>query len=169
MEASWRITDYLTLNAALGSIDASYDDFPGAQCIVANASGDFEDPDCVDGEENLAGKKLERSPDTEFNLSLDLHKPVSDSLILLGGASIYYSGGYTVRQDFHPLGIQDKFTKWDLRLGLTNAKDTWEVAFVGRNLGDKRIIQHAYEIAGSNFVAESRGRLVMLEATWRIR
>lgn len=169
VEASWRMNESFTLNASLGNVDATYVDFPGAQCIVVNVAGDLKDPNCVDGNANLAGEKLERSPDTEFNLSLDMHRPLFSSLILVGGISVYYSDTYTVRQDFHPLGIQDSFTKWDLRLGLTNAADIWEIAFLVRNLGDERIIQHAYEIAGSNFVTESRGRSMMLEATWRFR
>jgi len=45
--------------------------------------------------------------------------------------------------------------------------DTWEVAFVGRNLTDKMVLQHAYEIAGSNFVSFSRGRTLTFEALMR--
>ena len=32
----------------------------------------------------------------------------------------------------------------------------------------ERVIQHAYEIAGSSFVSESRGRTITLEATYRM-
>jgi hypothetical protein len=53
----------------------------------------------------------------------------------------------------------------DLRLALADAQDTWEVAVIGRNLTDVDVIQHAYEVAGSNFVSFSTGRTITLQGT----
>ncbi|MEZ5557835.1 MAG: TonB-dependent receptor [Pseudomonadales bacterium] len=167
LEGTWQATDSLRLSGALGFIDATYDKFMGAQCIVADADGNFKDPTCVDGFEDLSGEKLERSPDWELNLAADWQTQITDNLLLMTNVSMYHSDDYDVRQDFHPLGHQDAFTKWDARIGIGNLNDTWELAFIGRNLTDERIIQHAYEIAGSNFVTESRGRTMTLEATFR--
>lgn len=167
LEGSWLATSNLQLSGALGYVDATYDEFLGAQCIVIDAAGTPQDPNCVDGEEDLSGERLERSPKWEANLSADWQAEIGRNLLFLTSLSMYYSGNYYVRQDFHPLGKQDSFTKWDLRLALASASDTWELAFLGRNLGDERIIAHAYEVAGSNFVAESIGRTLTLEFTYR--
>ena len=45
--------------------------------------------------------------------------------------------------------------------------DRWEVAVIGRNLGDEMTIQHAYNIAGSQFQNLSIGRSVTLEGRVR--
>ena len=148
-------------------MDAKYDQFMGAQCIVIDYEGTPEDPTCVDGDEDLSGKRLERSPRWEANLGVDWQKEVGQNLLFMASLAFYYSSNYYVRQDFSPAGLQDSFTKWDTRLALASSRDTWELAFLGRNLGNERIIAHAYEIAGSSFVAESIGRTLTLELTYR--
>lgn len=167
LESSWLATDNLQVNGSLGYVDAKYNKFLGAQCIVVDEAGTPEDPTCVDGQEDLSGKRLERSPKWEANLGADWQAPIGSNLLFLASTSLYYSSNYYVRQDFSPDGKQDSFVKWDARIALTNASDTWEIAFLGRNLTDERIIAHAYEVAGSNFIAESIGRTLTLEATYR--
>lgn len=167
LEGTWQATDRLRLSGALSVLDNEYDEYMGAQCIVASADGTFADPTCVDGEEDLSGEKLERTPDWEANLAADYSQPINDALWLNASLAIYYNDGYDVRQDYHPLGRQDNFTKVDVRLSLADAEDTWEVAVVGRNLGDEEVLQHAYEIAGSQFASFARGRTLSLEGTWR--
>jgi iron complex outermembrane receptor protein len=169
LEGTWQATDKLQLSAAVGHTDAEYDEFLGAQCIVADAEGTLEDPSCVDGEEDLSGERLERSPEWEANVRGDWQSQLTENLLLLANVSMYYSSDYYVRQDFHPLGRQDSFTKWDARISLASVADTWELAFLGRNLTDERVIQHAYEVAGSSFVAESRGRTLGVDFTYRFR
>ena len=80
---------------------------------------------------------------------------------------MYYSDEYFVRQDFSPLGKQDSFTKWDARVAIAAADESWEVGLVGRNLSDELTVQHAYEILGDDFVSLSRGRTITLDATYR--
>ncbi|NJN51584.1 MAG: TonB-dependent receptor [Gammaproteobacteria bacterium] len=87
--------------------------------------------------------------------------------MLFATVSLYYSDEYSVREDQHPLGIQDAYTKWDARLALTDTADTWEVALIGRNLTNEYVIQHAYEIAGANFASFSAGRTMTLQGTYR--
>ena len=167
IEGLWQATDALRLSGALAYLDTEYDDYPGAQCLVADASGAFRDPNCTDGSENLAGRPLQRTPELEVNLSANYETPVTDSMLLRVGATMYYSDSYHVQEDEHPLGVQDAYTKWNLRLALAAANDAWEVAFVARNLSDEQVIQHAYEIAGSYFNAIARGRTLSLEAIRR--
>lgn len=167
IEGNWQVIPELRINAALAYSNAKYKDFPGAECIVATVTGQFRTPGCIDGFENLKGERLERSPKWEGNLSVDWQRQITSGLVLMTQVAFYYSGDYNTRQDFHPLGEQDDFTKWDARIGLGNVDDTWEVAFVGRNLSDERVIQHAYEVAATNFVSESRGRSMFIEGTVR--
>ncbi len=167
IEGAWQATEELNFFAAVSYLDAKYDDFFGGECLIADEAGTFLNPGCVDGFEDLSGVKLDRTPDWEVALKTEYKKPVTNSMEFRGLVSMYYSDELEVRPDFHPLGKQDSYTKWDLRAGLGSIDDTWEVAVVGRNLGDEMVIQHAFEIAGSNFVALGNGRTVSLEGTWR--
>lgn len=167
VESVWQATDSLRLTGSFAYLDAKYKDYNGAQCLVADASGAFVNPDCTDGQENLAGRPLQRTPDLEVNLGADWETSVTDNMLFRLGVSMYYSDSYNVQEDEHPLGIQDSYDKWDVRLALADTADTWEVALIGRNLTDEKTIQHAYEIAGSYFNAVGVGRTMSLEATKR--
>ena len=167
VEAIFYPVEGLRLAGSISVIDAEYDDFFGAQCLVATAAGAFQDPTCVDGQEDLSGEGLERTPDWEGHLSADWVTELSDGMLFMAGVSMFHTDGYHTRQDFHPLGDQDSYQKWDVRLALGAADDSWEVALVGRNLTDEKVIQHAYEIAGSNFASISKGRMLTVEGTYR--
>ena len=157
----------LRLAGSVAVIDAKYAEFMAAQCLVANEQGGFENPDCVDGQEDLRGEKLERTPDWEAQFSADWVTTLSTDLELTVGLSMFHTDGYHTRQDFHPLGDQESYQRWDVRLALAGQSQAWEVALVGRNLTDEKVIQHAYEIAGSNFVSIGRGRMVTIEGLYR--
>ncbi|MDE0006467.1 MAG: TonB-dependent receptor [Rhodospirillaceae bacterium] len=166
IEGIVQATQNLRMNVAIAWVDATYDDFNQAQCPVGDDRRQL-DPDCVDGQADLSGHKLERVPEWEANVSLDWQSQLDNGMQLLAALNMYYSDDYSVRQDFAPLGTQDSFTKWDAYLGLAAADDRWEVGLSGRNLSNKYAIQHAYEILGDAFVSLARGRTIAVNALWR--
>ena len=157
------------MNSSVSFIDAEYDDFVGAQCVV-NSQGLPANSDCdpVSGTENQKGEKLERSPDTEFNISAIWESQLTDAVRLIATASYYYSDEYFVQPTQADYSTQDSFSKWDARLALASSDERWEIGITGRNLGDEMTIQHAYNIAGSEFRNLGMGRSVMLEAIFRM-
>jgi len=165
VESNFQATDNLQLSTAIAYLDHEFGEYDNAECIVKNNAGQFEDPTCVDGQEDLSGEELERTPNWEATLGADWESQVFGQYLFRANAALYYSGKMAMRQDFHPLGDQDSYTKVDLRLALADAQDTWEVAVIGRNLTDIDVIQHAYEVAGSNFVSFSTGRTITLQGT----
>jgi len=170
VELTWQATDNLRLSSSLAWIDATYDDFEGAQC-VQNSDGTPKNSDCVgagnSARENQAGEKLERSPDLEFNLNAMWESEISSNLLLRAAASVYYSDEYFVQPTQAVFSIQDSFTKVDLRVALAGIDERWEIGINGRNLGDEMTIQHAYNIAGNQFNNLSIGRTLTVEGLWR--
>lgn len=168
VEFSWQATGNLRLHSSISVIDAEYDDFVGAQCVV-NSAGQPANDDCdpASGTENQKGEKLERSPDLEFNLSAIWESQLSAAMRLKATASMYYSEDYFVQPTQADFSTQDSFTKWDARVALASIDDRWEVGLTGRNLSDEMTIQHAYNIAGSQFRNLGIGRSVSLEALFR--
>jgi len=170
LEVNFLATDNLQLNASLSWIDAEYDDFAGAQCVV-DANNNPVNDDCVgtgaDATENQAGEPLERSPDMEVNINAIWESQLTSALKLKGTASMYFSEEYFVQPTQAEYSTQDAFTKWDARLALAAVDDRWEVGVVGRNLTDEMVIQHAYNIAGNEFRNLGIGRTIRVEGVFR--
>lgn len=172
VELTWQATDNLRLHSSISYIDAEYDDFAGAQC-VENADGTFKNADCVVdpstgiGTENQKGEPLERSPDMEFNLTALWESQLTDALRLKASASVYYSDEFFVQPTQAAYATQDSFTKYDARVAVASSDERWEVAVTGRNLSDEMVINHAYNIAGSQFNALGMGRSVTVEGVFR--
>ena len=168
LELSWQATGNLRLHSSFSWIDAQYDDFAGAQC-VEDSSGSPKNADCdsVSNTENQKGEKLERSPDLEINLSALWESQLTDAIMLKASASMYRSGEYFVQPTQAAYATQDSFTKFDVRIALAASNERWEVGVTGRNLGDEMTIQHAYNIAGSQFRNLGIGRSYTLEGIVR--
>jgi len=168
VELTWQATENLRLHSSISYIDAEYDDFAGAQC-VENSNGTPANSDCdiATGTENQKGEPLERSPDMEFNLTALWESQLTDALRLKASASVYYSDEYFVQPTQAAYATQDSFTKYDARIAVASSDERWEVAVTGRNLSDEMVINHAYNIAGSQFNALGIGRSVTVEGVFR--
>ena len=168
VEVTWQASENLRLNSSISVIDAGYDDFAGAQCVEdANGAPANADCDPVSGTENQEGERLERSPELEFNLSALWESQITDTLLLKASASVYHSDDYFVQPTQAEYSQQDSFTKYDARVAVVAVDDGWEIALTGRNLGDEMVIQHAYNIAGSQFQNLGIGRSYYLEGVMR--
>jgi len=168
LEVSWQASANLRINSSISWIDAGYDDFAGAQCVVdSNGAPANSDCDPVSGTENQKGEKLERSPDMEFNLSALWESQLTSTMLLKASASIYHSDDYFVQPTQADYSTQDSFTKYDARIAVAANDERWEVALTGRNLSDEMVIQHAYNIAGNQFQNLGMGRSYTLEGVLR--
>jgi hypothetical protein len=136
---------------------------------VEDSSGSPKNADCdsVSNTENQKGEKLERSPDLEINLSALWESQLTDAIMLKASASMYRSSEYFVQPTQAVYATQDSFTKFDVRIALAASDERWEVGVTGRNLGDEMTIQHAYNIAGSQFRNLGIGRSYTLEGIVR--
>ncbi|MFT7218802.1 MAG: iron complex outermembrane receptor protein [Candidatus Azotimanducaceae bacterium] len=168
VEVSWQASANLRLHSSISVIDAGYDDFAGAQC-VEDASGAPANSDCdpATNTENQKGERLERSPEMEFNLSALWESQLTDTMLIKASASIYHSDDYFVQPTQAAYSQQDSFTKYDARVAVSANDERWEVALTGRNLSDEMVIQHAYNIAGSQFQNLGIGRSYYLEGVVR--
>jgi len=173
LDLNWQASDALRINAAVSVIDATYDSFEGASCVIDENLLAVND-DCSaglgnrgdKGFEDQAGERLERSPKVEYNLTALWDQPISSSMTLKVAGSVYHSGDYFIQPTQEPYSWQDSYTKYDLRVALAASDDSWEVALNGRNLGDEQVISHAYRVF-SRFNSLTRGRTLTLEGTYR--
>ncbi len=173
LELNWQASEHLRLNAGISYIDATYDSYPGASCVL-DANLRAVNADCSaglgnagqNGNEDQAGEPLERSPDLEVNVSAMWNSAITDRLDLKVSGALYHSGEYFIQPTQEPYSVQDAYTKLDLRVALAGNDDQWEVALNARNLTDELVISHAYRVF-SRFQSLTRGRTISLDAVFR--
>lgn len=95
IEMGWRVSDYLTANAAYGYLDARYDDF--------QYSGGID----------YSGNRLASSPKHQLALRLESTRPVSE-----GRAELFGSIGYSLTSGYYPGASNERFIEG---YGLLNA------------------------------------------------
>ena len=73
--------------------------------------------------------------------------------------------------DNDPLDRVNSYSKWDARLALGSVDEEWEVAVIGKNLGDKRYALFSGDtptiVDGSHASPVAQPRTVALQATLR--
>lgn len=138
MDGRWAITDSLTLSGSVAYIDSYYDSFANAQCYFGQSATECTlNPATGLFGQDMSDKDLQYSPDLAAHLTIEYVQPVFDRLELTTTLDVDYSDEYAIAADLDPRSIQDAFTKVDLRIGLSDQEGTWELALIGKNLGDE--------------------------------
>jgi iron complex outermembrane receptor protein len=137
--------DGLALNAAVNYNHGRYTELSTVPCYVGQTveGGCKQALNPVTGRytaQDLSGTPLIRAPDWQASFGFEYALPISDSFDLVLANNNQYSSRY-------PTGLaigrpnddqyQTRFFKSDLSLTLKSTDNRWEVALVGKNIGDK--------------------------------
>ena len=131
----------LSLNGALNYNKGKYLNFqapcyggqPSDQCFfqvneVSGATGFFQD---------LTGAPLVRAPKWTGNAGFNYESSVGGDLKLGLSGNMSYSGSYFTDSANTPGGKQPSYTLFDASVRIGAEDDSWEIAFIGRNLTNK--------------------------------
>jgi outer membrane receptor protein involved in Fe transport len=125
-----------TVGGAVGYLDATYDDYPGASCSV----GESKEDDCgEDGSRNAKGDDLRQAPDWTTNTYAEYVNDLSNGMNIGARLTVNYSDSYFMSATNDPYLRVDSYTKTDALIWLGSADDTWKVSFLGKNLSDERV------------------------------
>lgn len=122
----------LVFNAAY--IDATFDEFTGAPCTVAqNADGS-----CVanGGVQDLSGQPLNNSSEWQYTVNLKQAFKVGQ-LNAYAVAEYAWQDDVVFDGDLDPFTAQDSFGVANFRLGVTTANDRYDLALFARNAFDE--------------------------------
>ena len=161
VDGRWRLTEKLTIGAAVAYLDATYDEFLGATCTIPQVSDPGNNPGCLNedgsniaaggsGGQNLSGETLLFAPDWSANLNLEYTQPLSQNLVLRTSFDINYSDEFYSALDLDPSTLHDSTTKYNLRIGLGSADGIWSVAVIGKNLTDEETMVWRNDVATTN-------------------
>lgn len=162
LDLDWAATEQLTLGLALSILDTEYKDFDGQQCR-------FDRPvlsTTIPGTCNLTGEELLFAPSYSGVFNVEYVQPISNELELVFAGDFIFTDEYFAAADNDPNTIQDSYSKINVRVGLANFAQGWEIAIVGRNLTDEFTTSQANDLpqgAGSYFAFLERPRTVAIQ------
>lgn len=144
------LRDNLTLSGGFAYIDFEYDDFPTAQCYFGQALPPQTQCDA-------SGETREFTPELQGNLSLNHSARLGDYFRLASGLDLIYSDDYIASPTLDPRTRQDSFVKLNARLALSDYKNRWELAVIGKNLTDEEIMTYANNLPVATVLTNGTG------------
>lgn len=149
LDGRWRVSEGLTLSAAMAYLDFEYDKFPNSQCYF-DQQGQTSGP--YAGQCDVSGQTREFTPEWTGSVTADYVHILSDALEFRSTLDLIYSDSYLTSPTLDPRTEQDAYTKVNLRLALGASDGQWEVALVGKNLTDEEVMTFSNQLpVSSNF------------------
>jgi outer membrane receptor protein involved in Fe transport len=116
------------------------------------------------------GDRLTRAPLWSGNATIDYVGDISDGLQLFAGARTDFASKrlyqFVVPQPLAPVG--EAYATVDARIGVRASDRQWELAVVGNNIGDRRVVDFATAITlggGAYYGSFNRPRVIALQLT----
>ena len=175
VDMRWAATELFTISGGLAFTDFEFTDFENGQCYFGatpnvDLNGDGTPELC-----SYTGNSNQLVSDVQGNLSFDVQVPVGDSLEIGALLGVFYTDDYDASATFDPKLVQDSFTLLNARLGLGAASGKWQIALLGKNLTDEKVLSFGGDtpLAGSNFDSQSNyalfgaGRTLSLQGQLR--
>lgn len=134
VETNVRVTDALTVRTSLGYNSARYRSFPTAACYAGQTAAQG----CVGGVQDLSGRPLVRAPDWALTSGFTYDVPIGGDLMFGLSGDLKFTDDYYTQENLNPVALQRDFTLFNASARLHDADDAWELALIGRNLGDRR-------------------------------
>ncbi len=160
--AAWRFNEYITLNADVAYLDATYNDYTNGECTKRQIANLPPRTPCV---QNLNGASRAYAPDWSGSVGFDINIPTGDYVFSLN-PSVNFSSSYFMTATADPLFQQDSYQKYDLRLAYGPADGPWELALIGRNLSNTVTTSYRLGVPGADGSVTSlveRGRSVGIQ------
>ncbi|MBN9592194.1 MAG: TonB-dependent receptor [Alphaproteobacteria bacterium] len=130
--------DGLSLSVAGAYLDARYDDFPGATCVVVlpcNANPALN---------NIGGTVIPSASMWSGTFGAQYTTPLSEGLRGTIGINGSFRSSYFTEADLNTAARSPSNTKVDARIEVADADGRWSVALVGKNLTDVHSFNFSY-------------------------
>ncbi|MBT8078018.1 MAG: TonB-dependent receptor [Gammaproteobacteria bacterium] len=175
LDGRWAPAEWLMISGGLAWTDFEFTDFQNGQCYFGRAPDIDLDGDGTPELCDYTGESNQLVSDVQGNLNFDFVWPVGTDLELRALYNLFYTSEYDASATFDPKLVQKGYSMHNIRVGLGAESGRWEVAILGRNLSDEKVLQFGGDTplagstfgAGSNYAFYGRGRQVTLQALLR--
>ncbi|APZ98528.1 TonB-dependent receptor [Sphingopyxis sp. QXT-31] len=152
IEADFRaaLTEGLTLSGAIAYLDFEFTNFTDGQCFYLQTPG-------ANGFCDYTGKRNALTPKWSGNLNVDYSTPVTSGMKVAFNFNVDFSSAYIAAANLDPRTRQDSYAKLGARLALAEIDNKWEIALIGRNLTNQRILQTASSMPLATTITRNAG------------
>ncbi|MGJ8670174.1 MAG: TonB-dependent receptor [Oceanococcus sp.] len=131
-DGRWLLNDNIMLTGALALLDFEWQRYDDGPCYFGGPVDDEDAGTC-----NLAGQENQQTPKWSGSLSMAYTDQFASGLQWGATLDMNFRSEHFVSGDLDPRGLQDAYTKFNIRLALSAPDDRWGIALVGKNLSDE--------------------------------
>jgi iron complex outermembrane receptor protein len=137
LEGRWRPVRPLRLSASMAYLEFEWTRYIG-QTYYDNLLLPGATPNT-----NYAGNTNQLAPKLTGFVSAEYTWQLSNQMLLITTADVVHTSKYLQSLNLDPVATQAGYSKINARIALSDAEGLWELALVGRNLGDKTTVSYA--------------------------
>ena len=96
---------------------------------------------------DLTGETNQYVASYSGSLSLEYQNNINDKLLFKGSVDVNFTDEYSPAQNLDPALQQDGYEVYNIRLAIVDdISEKWEIALMGRNITDEKIISYANDV-----------------------
>ena len=169
VDGRWAFSDNWQLNGNLAYTDFEFKDFQNGQCYAGQT------PDFPNGLCDYTGLSNNLVADVNGNLTLAYSDTfASEKYRFSSSLNLFYTSEYGTAATQDPAGIQESFSRLNVRLAVGSVNENWEIAIFGENLTDEVVrtfngdVPLAFSTFGAktNYTFYSQGRALHLQSRY---
>jgi outer membrane receptor protein involved in Fe transport len=170
LDGAWAVTRAFRVGGSASYLDAEYDDYARGPCSAIQRSAAVgTGVPCV---QNLTGRTTSYAPRWSGDFFGAVEFPLSSGLNLRLHADASYTDDYFYSTDLDPNLHQSSFWKFGARVTVADAKGTWDVSLLGKNLTNKAVVVWGTGVPlvlGTYVGFTELPRTIALQANYRFR
>ncbi|MDH3275988.1 MAG: TonB-dependent receptor, partial [Gammaproteobacteria bacterium] len=141
VDGRWAATENLMITGGFAVTDFEFTNFENGQCYFGQTPNVDFDGNGTPELCSYTGNSNQMVSDFQGNLGFNFNYPVFDDMEFTALVDIFYTSEYDASATFDPALVQDGYSMYNLRLGIGPTDGNWEIAVLGKNLGDKKVLQ----------------------------
>lgn len=139
LDGRWQASANLLFSAGMSYLDFEWTDYAEAVCPPI---GDAVPSSSGSGNCNLKGRENLQTPEWSASLSANHNMPVGDSFEINTTLDASFKDNHYTANDIDDRSEQGGATIFNMRLALIPVSNRWQLAIIGKNLADKRLINY---------------------------
>jgi len=168
IDGRWQATESLTLAGSFAVTDFEFKDYTNGRCNFGQAPNG---PQAADGFCDYSGQTNQLVSDWQGTFSATNVHELSGGLEFTTALNIFFTDDYNASASLDPALIQEAYANVNLRIGLSNPVNGWDVALLGQNLTDEQIVLFGGDapLSGSTFGAIAKYNFMARGRTFAIQ
>ena len=159
LDVNFRVNSAFTFGFSSSFLDSKYTDYAAGSCGVGQVPNVGTTNQC-----SKTGQNTPFSPKFSGTVYVDIETPLSGSVNLIGGASVFNSSKFFAENTLDPFVAQGAYSRVDARIGVAASDDTWSLSLIGKNLTNEIILGSSQSIGIQGLGHLNPPRTIALQA-----